>query len=663
MAEASNEQRRMGLIPVVVFVVTFVGCLYVHRPSRYYFFGDSWGALYGLLVDWKNVLQPHNEHLMPVFKGLYLLEYKLFGANHFLYMMVGFALHAANATLVYLLGRRLSLRPWPSVAAAIIFAFSWVHWEVTGWSFEQCFMLSTLFMLIVVILFCENPHRNRTLLWVGILSLAAYWSAAVSLALLPILFAFYVLWLASRSEPVERAQVLKTFLAMGLPFVVYLASLRATMSFSTVLAMNKTHLSLFNLPTVIDLTLFSAAYGLVLPTLTFINPQSLASAPLILLLVLLFLVLSYRRLEPELQHRAFRFLLCFLLLPLVVVSLGRIQWGPAHMLSSHYQYLPLVGFALLVALCGQALRDTLQQQRTQIWFNVAAVVLLAYYVDYHVHLIRRVNPAAYRGMQTQYFLQTARRATYPSSVPAGGAVLGPELSVPDFVHAPGSFPLWQVFQILDGNRRSVVPVGDYLRSQDATLAGNLIRNGGFEEPSQVSSWKGDGGARLERTDSAAHAGRYSAAIISPGNGSALSQDVIQSCPAPLSGKILTFSVQAKTQRAEALQASLIFKDRGNNVVGESRSRWHPGGDEWSPLVVSGLAPENTCIVAVSVVNPTSAEITGLVDDAILLAHPAALDREGKLLSPTLEAIVPSRSGQAPPRVNVQAVEGRSSHGK
>lgn len=663
MAEASNEQRRMGLIPAVVFVVSFVGCLYVHRPSRYYFFGDSWGALYGLLVDWKNVLQPHNEHLMPLFKALYLLEYKLFGANHLLYMVVGFALHAANATLVYLLGRRLSLRSWPSAAAALVFAFSWVHWEVTGWSFEQCFMLSTLFMLIAVILFCENPHRDRTLVWVGILSLAAYWSAPVSLALLPILFACYVLWLASRSEPVGRAQVLKAFLAMGLPFVVYLASLRATMSFSTVLAMNKTHLSLFNLPTVIDLTLFSAAYGLVLPTLTFINPQSLASAPLILLLVLLLLVLSYRRLESELQHRAFWFLLCFLLLPLVVVSLGRIQWGPAHMLSSHYQYLPLVGFALLLGLCGQALREALQRKQLQVWFNVAAVVLLAYYVDYHVHLIRRVNPAAYRGVQAQQFLQTARRATYPSSVPAGGAVLGPEFSVPDFVYAPGSIPLWAVFQVLDGNRRTVVPVGDYLRSQDATLAGNLVRNGGFEDPGLERAWASSGGARFKRSGSTAHAGRSSAEVILPVSGSALAQDVVRSCPTPLSGMILTFSVQAKTMRTEALQASILFKDRKNNVVGEFRSSRHPGGDKWSPLVVSGLAPENTCIVAVSLVNASSAELAGLVDDAVLLAHPAALDREGKLLSPTLEAIVPSRGGQVAHRVSVQAAEGRSSHGK
>lgn len=663
MSGTNGEQGKERLVVASVFVVSLVGSIAAHRPSRYYFFGDSWGVLHELLMDWKNILHPHNESFMPLFKAFYLFEYRLFGANHFLYSIAGFALYAANATLVYLFGRRLSLRPWPAVAAGVIFTFSWVHFDVPAWSFEQCFSLSTLFLLMAVVFFYENPTRTKTLVWVGVLSLAAYWSAPIALALPLILFVCFFLWLANHPEPVGRAQVFKTLLAIGLPFTVYLASLRATMTFASVLAINKAHLSLYNLPTVIDLTLFSVTQGLLLRNLTFPITPPLASGPVIILLVFLFLGFCYRLLISEVQRRAFWFLACFPLLSLFVVCWGRMQWGPVHLLSHRYQYLPMTAFALLIGLCGQALRSRLRERRTQLWFTTATLVLLAYYLVFHIHMIRRVNPIAYWGVRAKEFLRLARQATYPNSVPPGGAVLGPELVVPDYVHAPGPFPLWKVFQVLEGNTRTVVPVAGYLRGQDATLVGNLVRNGGFEEPLAGSAWASTGGTTRKRTETAAHAGRFGAEVKLPGTGSALSQDAIQNCPSVFSGRIFTFSVQAKTKSAEVLQASILFKDRGGNVLGEFQSSRHPGGDTWSPLVVSGLSPENTCIVSVSVENAGTTEISALLDDAIVLAHPAALDREGKLVVERREEIGPLYSGQWASQLGGEVTGAEKKHGK
>lgn len=619
---------------------TFLSSLWIHEPSRFYFFGDSWDVLHQILTNWTAIFRPHNEHLMPLFKAFLALEYKLFGAYHLAYMVVGFALHAANATLVFVLGRRLSLRPGPAVAAALLFAFSSVHWEVTGWSFEQCFMLGTLFMLLGLYLFWERPHQTRKQVWIMILSLAALWSAPISVAFPAILTVCYLSWLASCAERVKKSQVVWTFLAMWAPAIVYLTSLLAATTLTDVLDRHNTSLTAYNLPQMVDFTLFGAAYGLILPTLTFLGAPSLASASVILVLLGLLITLCYRGLVSNHQRRAFWFLLCFLLVPFLAISVARIQFGPGQALSPRYQYLPAVALSLLIALCWQALTKLIGEKGVRFWLTAVGVALLAYFGVFHGHAVRRNNPGADRGLQTQYFLQIAKRATYPTATSQADAsrTIGPELAVPAYVSAPGYFPLWKVFQVLEGNTQTIVPIGDYLRDKDASFAASLIRNGGFENSLADSPWKTYGGARSEQNRFASRTGNFGVETVLPRSG-AFSQDVITSCPVTISGRILTFSVQARTNRPGALAARIIFKNYENTILETYHSLTHPGDDQWHQVLVSGLSPEETCIVGVDVTNESSSELTAMLDDALLVAHPGTVDDKGKVRFQTIEQIL------------------------
>src|SRR5438270_3978491 len=112
-----------------VFFTTFVICLLIFRPGQYYFYGDSCGVLYAIVSHQKTVFVPHNYTFIPLFKLLYLLEYRLFGGNHLPYMIVGLTIHAGVATSVYKLGRQFSLPISNCVAALCMFALSSVHWE------------------------------------------------------------------------------------------------------------------------------------------------------------------------------------------------------------------------------------------------------------------------------------------------------------------------------------------------------------------------------------------------------------------------------------------------------------------------------------------------------------------------------------------------------
>ena len=289
----------------------------------------------------------------------------------------------------------------------------------------------------------------------------------------------------------------------------------------------------------------------------------------------------------------------------------------------------MIPFALLVALCWQTIRNALKQKQIRRLFNTGGIVLLAYYLAFHGQVIRKFNPGADRGIRTQQFLQIAKQATYPGTIQAGEAILGPELAVPAYVSAPGYFPLWKVFQVLEGNTQTIVPIGDYLRDKDASFAASLIRNGGFENSLADSPWKTYGGARSEQNRFASRTGNFGVETVLPRSG-AFSQDVITSCPVTISGRILTFSVQARTNRPGALAARIIFKNYENTILETYHSLTHPGDDQWHQVLVSGLSPEGTCIVGVDVTNESSSELTAMLDDAILVVHPGTVDPDGNL---------------------------------
>ena len=148
---------------VILFFGVFAGTTWVQKPSRFSFFGDSWDVLYSFLLDPRTIWQPHNEHFIPLFKIFYFLQYRLFGANHLGYMLVLYLVHSLCAVFVYRIGRAMRLSYWSSIAAALIFSFNSVFWEVIGWSFEQSFALGVVFSLATLDTFLRGAPGKGSL--------------------------------------------------------------------------------------------------------------------------------------------------------------------------------------------------------------------------------------------------------------------------------------------------------------------------------------------------------------------------------------------------------------------------------------------------------------------------------------------------------------------
>ena len=584
-----------GLRELVLFVGVFLGCVWIHQPWRYYFFGDSWEVLYGLLTDWRNIFWPQNEHYIPLFKALYLLEYKLFGSHHLGYMLVLLAMHSGIAVLVYRVALRLSLRPWLSVLAATLFAFSSVHWEVTGWSFEQQFALGLLLMMGAIYVFLSPQPGRGFPITVAFLSLAALLSGGLVALSLPLILTSYCLLRACYRPASDRAGLGVRLVAVWLPVVIYF--LVQVGHISVPGASPVPRLSLRDVPGYIDYTLFGGVYGVILPGLTLFQAQNLSSIGLILILLAALLLFCYRQFSPD-QRLSFWFLIVFLFAPSLITGLGRLRLGMAAATSSRYAYLPGVPFALLVALCWQATHQRKPEIAKTLW-NSAGLVLVAYYFIFHFAALRRHNPAADRGQLAQQFMTVARTATYPSELRDGEHVLGPELRVPDYVCAPGPFPLWKAFQVLDGDTGTIVPVRDYLKDENASSAFNLVRTGDFETPDQMAQWASLSPGKSVLSKEAAHTGILGVQLTL-GPSSTFSEKVIDTCPSVIPQTIFTLSVQTRSSQADAVVARIISKDSHGNILATAPSQPHSGNNQWEPLVVSGLSAPGSCMLGIDI---------------------------------------------------------------
>ncbi len=623
-----RQERSVIRTEAILFLGVFLGSIWIHQPSRYYFFGDSWGVLSELLTTQKSILWAQNEHFIPLFKALYFLQYKLFGGHHLGFVLVLFALHAGVAVMVYRLGVHLSLQHRLSVVAALMFAFSSVHWEVTGWSFEQQFVLGTLLMLAAMDVFLANPRGTPTLLWVAVLSLAAYLAGGAIALSLPLVLTSHCLLRISYRREIEGRKLVENLLAFWLPATAYFICAKAAAVLKPGTLAPIPHLSLSHMPAFLDYTLFGTMYGVVLAGLTFLQAQTFNSATVILVLLAALVSFCYRNLSSN-QRFSFWFLVVFLFTPLLVIGLGRLPLGPLSALSSRYSYIPTVPFALLLVLCWEALRSQQTQRGNEAWWRGLGVLLLGYYFVFHCAALRRHNPAADRGLRAQQFMTVAKRATYPGTAQGGAVVLGPELQVPEYVFAPGRYLLWEAFQVLEGNTHKVVPVADYLRNQDASFTANLTKDGDFETLESAAPWKTYGAARFERSQAAARTGSFGAKVTL-GTAGAFAQDAIKTCPAPLPPTIFTFSIQGKSNRTGALVARIISKDSHGTILEAGQSLPHAGDNQWHQLVVSALSPPGTCVVGVDVTNSSPAEIEAALDDAILVAHPGTLSSDGKV---------------------------------
>ncbi|SFI06025.1 tetratricopeptide repeat protein [Planctomicrobium piriforme] len=98
------------------------------------------------------------------------LDASLFGLHPAGFHGVNLLLHTINVLLLYVWLKRLSISTGCSLAAAAIFAVHPLHVESVAWMSERKDVLSTLFLLLVVLQyqrFAERPNRQRYLLALG----------------------------------------------------------------------------------------------------------------------------------------------------------------------------------------------------------------------------------------------------------------------------------------------------------------------------------------------------------------------------------------------------------------------------------------------------------------------------------------------------------------
>src|SRR2546425_7472440 len=125
----------------------------------------------------------HRGHYIPLTWMTLGLDYLLWGMNPFGYHLTSLLLHAANAVVFFLVGRRLLTLALPGPSerghalaisagfAALVFAIHALRVESVAWVTERRDVLSGLFYLSAILVYlraCERGERGRGWYWLSV---------------------------------------------------------------------------------------------------------------------------------------------------------------------------------------------------------------------------------------------------------------------------------------------------------------------------------------------------------------------------------------------------------------------------------------------------------------------------------------------------------------
>ena len=94
----------------------------------------------------------------------YWLDYKWAGTDAVRWNAWNVAVHGLNTCLVYLLGRKLSLRQIPGLMTALVFCLHGSRPEVVSWMAARFDLLAAFFVLLTLLTFCRFLE-NRSAWW------------------------------------------------------------------------------------------------------------------------------------------------------------------------------------------------------------------------------------------------------------------------------------------------------------------------------------------------------------------------------------------------------------------------------------------------------------------------------------------------------------------
>ena len=213
--------------PAAIIVLTLIAYIpamragFIWDDDRYVTNNPLLTAPDGLRRIWFSLDSP--SQYFPLVYTAFRFEYAFWGLDPAGYHAVNVFLHIANALLVWLLLRRLSVRgAW---LAGAIFALHPIHVESVAWISERKNVLSTLFYLLSVLAwlkFVEKSTANPGRYYVAsmasaLLALTAKTTACTLPAALVL-----VLWL--RNERIDRRRIVQILPFVGLGIALGLVS-------------------------------------------------------------------------------------------------------------------------------------------------------------------------------------------------------------------------------------------------------------------------------------------------------------------------------------------------------------------------------------------------------------------------------------------------------
>ncbi len=129
-------------------------------------------------ISWANVKEIFatfykNDYRLITVLFSYMLEYRFFGLDPFIYHLDNLLLHILNTVLVYYVVRRLTGAHIAAFATALLFGVHPLHVEAVSWISERKGVLSGAFFLASIIFYMRYRDGERTKLFYG-LALAAF---------------------------------------------------------------------------------------------------------------------------------------------------------------------------------------------------------------------------------------------------------------------------------------------------------------------------------------------------------------------------------------------------------------------------------------------------------------------------------------------------------
>ncbi len=295
----------------------------------------------------------HASNWHPLTWLSHMTDCELFRLNPGGHHLVNILIHAANATLLFMLLLRLTDALWPSAFIAALFAWHPLHVESVAWVSERKDVLSTFFALLALLSYVRFARENRR---------GNFWLAVIFFALglmskpMPVTLPFVMLlldyWPLQRTQdPKSKTRKVGRCVLEKWPFFL-LVALSSTVTFLA--QQNEAVASLAKVPLPLRFENAILAYGCYLlkavwpmhlavfyPLSKYIAWSLTATAAAVLILISTAAWLERRR-SPWLLVGWLWFL------GTLVPVIGLVQVGDQAM-ADRYSYFPLIGIFIAIS--------------------------------------------------------------------------------------------------------------------------------------------------------------------------------------------------------------------------------------------------------------------------------------------------------------------------